>query len=153
MGGFLWAFSHLCHFFDNVILNNFGNHECVNILFDGFVSDIWIKLGQVFEVDSSLMHDILEFDSVCENNIMRWKLFCQYFHILVDRFQGILQSFDIISVGFRWHSSLHKLIYVVKDVFRPQKASSLVLFYFDWKVFDQLVDVNKPFVFRLIHFC
>ena len=84
MWRFMFAFPHLCQPFQNVILCYFCNHECMNVLLDCFVCDFRVKLGQILEIDSSLVHNVLQLNSVCEHNVLSRKLFGENFDILID---------------------------------------------------------------------
>lgn len=56
----------------------------MNVLFDCFVSHFGVKLRQVLEVDSSLMHNVFQLCSIGENNFLGRKLLGKDFDVLVN---------------------------------------------------------------------
>lgn len=56
----------------------------MNVLFDCFVSHFRVKLRQVLEVDSSLMHNVFQLCSIGEQNLLGRKFLGKDFDVLVE---------------------------------------------------------------------
>ncbi len=117
----------------------------MNVLFEGFVLRFVVELGQVFEVDTSGMHQVLEFEAGCEGGIVGGEVFGELGDVSFDKIEGIIENFNIMPVGIDSNTACHELVNVIKHVFWAETATDKSFLNMQGEILDELVDVNEAF--------
>jgi hypothetical protein len=117
----------------------------VDVLFEGFVLGFVVKLGQVFEVDTSGMHEVFKFKAGGEGGIVGGDFFGELGDISFDKIEGIIENFHIMPVGIDSNTACHELVDVIKHVFWAETATDKSFLNMQGEILDELVDVNEAF--------